>query len=235
LALTFIGWLNGITASGVFFFSIIFGLVVIYKGRKSHLNLLIYLGLTYFFAGLIFTGDFLDFLTVLLTQSNIDNSFGIIGLINWMWFPGVAIFGMYFGAKLIIPKKKWLIFSIYLVLGIIFELFLFMDPTGSIEYVNPTIPGEDLINDSLIFESLAGILVLFFLLSLLVFDGIGFLRKSIQSTGVIRKKFLLLSLGAFIYIIGGVLDGLFSPGILLIFIRSAMGVSAFLFYFGVKQ
>ena len=235
MALTFIGWLSGITSTGVFLFSVIFGLVVIYKGRKTHLNLLIYLGLTYFFAGLIFTGDFLDFLSILLTDSNIDNSFGIIGLINWMWFPGVAIFGMYFGAKLIIPKKKWWILSIYLILAIIFELFLFMDPTGSIEYVNPTIPGTDLINDNLIFESIAGILVLFFLISLLLLDGVGFLRKSIQSTGVIRKKFLLLSLGAFIYIIDGVIDGLFSPGILSIFIRSAMGVSAFLFYFGVKQ
>jgi hypothetical protein len=96
-------------------------------------------------------------------------------------------------------------------------------------------PGEDLINDNLVFESIAGILVLFFLLSILVFDGIGFLTKSFQSSGLIRKKFLLLSLGAFIYIIGGILDGLFSPGIPLIFIRSAMVLSAFLFYFGIKQ
>jgi hypothetical protein len=152
-----------------------------------------------------------------------------------MWFPGVAIFGMYFGAKLIIPNKKWLIFSIYLVLAIIFEIFLFIDPAGSIEYTNPSTPGVDLINDSLIFESIAGILVLFFLISLLVLDGIGFLRKSIQSTGVIRRKFLLLSLGAFIYIFDGIIDGLFSPGIWLIFIRSAMAVSAVLFYLGVKQ
>ena len=235
MALSFIGWLNGITASGVFFFSIIFGLYVIYKSRKTHLNLLLYLGLVFIFAGLIYTGDFLDFLMILLTQTNIDNSFGILGLINWMWFPGVVIFAMYVGAELITPDKKWYVFSIYLVLGIIFELFLFLDLSGSITYDNPLIPGEDLINDNLVFESIAGILVLVFLLSILVFDGIGFLRKSIQSTGIIKKKFLLISLGAFIYIIGGILDGLFSPGIPLIFIRSGMALSAFLFYLGVKQ
>lgn len=208
---------------------------VVYKSRKTHLNLLLYLGLVFIFAGLIYTGDFLDFLTILLTQTNIDNSFGIIGLINWMWFPGVVIFAMYLGAELIIPEKKWYIFSIYLILGIIFELFLFFDLSGSITYVNPLNPGEDLINDNLVFESIAGILVLVFLLSILIFDGIGFLIKSIQSTGVIKKNFLLLSLGAFIYIIGGILDGLFSPGISLIFIRSAMALSALLFYFGIKQ
>ena len=235
MALSFVGWLNGITASGVFIFSIIFGLFAVYKARKAHLNLLLYLGLVYCFAGLIYTGDFLDFLTVLITETNIDNSFGIIGLINWMWFPGVVIFAMYFGAELIIPKKKWYIFTIYLLLSILFELFLFLDPSGSVTYVDPPAPGEDLINDNLVFESIAGILVLIFLLSLLIFDGIGFLRKGIQSTGVIRKKFILLSLGAFIYIAGGILDGLFAPGISLIFIRSAMAISAFLFYFGVKQ
>ncbi|KKL83605.1 hypothetical protein LCGC14_1973060 [marine sediment metagenome] len=235
MALTSIGWLNGITASGVFLFSVFFGLFVAYKSRKTHLNLLMYLGFTYFFAGLIYTGDFLDFLSILITQTNVDNSIGIIGLINWMWFPGVVLFAMFFGAELIIPKRKWLIFFIYLVLGIIFEIFLLLDLSGSVTYVYPSIPGEDLINDSLVFESIPGILMLFFLLSILVFDGIGFLRKSIQSTGVIRKKFFLLSLGAFIYIIGGILDGLFSPGIALIFIRSAMAISAVLFYLGVKQ
>jgi len=225
--------LNGITASGVLIFSIFFGLFAIYKSRKAHLNLLLYLGLVYFFAGLIFTGDFLDFLVVLLTGTNIEN-FEIIGLINWMWFPGVVIFAMYFGAELIIPKQKWYIFLIYLVLGIIFELFLFLDLQGSVTYDIPSPLGEDLINDNLVFDSIAGILVLFFLLSLLIFVGIGFLRKAIQSTGVIRRKFLLLSLGGFIYIIGGILDGLFSPGIALIFIRSGMVASGFLFYFGVR-
>ena len=208
---------------------------VVYKSRKTHLNLLLYLGLVFIFAGLIYTGDFLDFLTIILTQTNIDNSFGIIGLINWMWFPGVVIFAMYLGAELIVPEKKKYIFSIYLVLGIIFELFLFLDLSGSITYDIPLNPGEDLINDNLVFESIAGILVLVFLLSILIFDGIGFLIKSIQSTGVIKKNFLLLSLGAFIYIIGGILDGLFSPGITLIFIRSAMALSALLFYLGIKQ
>ena len=234
MALSFIGWLNGLTASGVFLFSVIFGLFAIYKARKTHLNPLLYLGLTYFFAGLIFTGDFLDFVTVLVTQTNIDNSFGIIGLINWMWFPGVAIFGMFFGAELIVPKKKWTIFTIFLILGIIFDALLFLFPGDALTYTTPDPLGSDLINDSLIFESIVGILALIFLVSILILDGFGFLRKGIQGTGIIRRKFYYLSLGAFLYIMGGILDGLFDPGISLIFIRAAMIISALLFYLGVK-
>jgi len=177
----------------------------------------------------------LDFVTVLITQTNIDNSLGFIGLINWMWFPGVAIFGMFFGAELIIPKKKWSIFVIYLILGIIFDVLLFLDPSSALIYTYPAIPGEDLINDSLNFDSMVSILALIFLLSILVLDGFGFLRKGIQGTGDIRRRFYYLSLGAFLYIAGGILDGLFDPGISLIFIRSAMIISALLFYLGVKS
>ncbi|NHJ22896.1 MAG: hypothetical protein EAX91_18285 [Candidatus Lokiarchaeota archaeon] len=235
IPLTPVGWLNGFTASGVFLFSVIFGLFAMYKARKLHLNPLFYIGLTYFFAGLIFTGDFLDFLTVLITQNNMDNSLGIIGLINWMWFPGVAIFGMYFGAELIVPKKKWTIFTIYLILGIIFDVLLFLFPSSALTYTTPVPSGSDLINDSLILESIPSILAMIFLISILILDGFGFLRKGIQSTGIIRRKFFYLSLGAFLYIAGGILDGLFDPGFYLIFVRAAMIVSAILFYLGVKK
>lgn len=233
MALSFIGWLSGLTASAVFLFSIIFGLFAMIKARRTKSNPLFYLGLTYFFAGLIFTGDFLDFVTILVTQTNIDNSTGIIGLINWMWFPGVAIFGMFFGAELIVPKRKWIIFVIYLILGIVFDALLFLDPSSAFTYTDP-VPGEDLINDNLILESIPSMIALFFLVSILILDGFGFLRKGLQATGTIRRRFFYLSLGALFYIVGGILDGLFDPGIILIFIRALMIISPILFYLGVK-
>ncbi|MFX1593382.1 MAG: hypothetical protein ACFFCL_11885 [Promethearchaeota archaeon] len=227
--------MSGITALGVFSFSLIFGLFFVIKSLKKKTRLLTYLGLVYVFAALVYTGDVLDFFTILITQSNIDNSFGIIGLINWMWFPGAVLPAMYIGAILLTPEKKWYVFTPYIILGIIFELFLFLDPSGSVAYVPPPGPGENLINDNLVFDSVAGIAALIFLLSLLIFVGFGFLNKGIKSTGTIRTKFLLISFGAFIYIIGAVMDGLFSPGIILIFIRSAMVLSAWLFYFGLRE
>ncbi|MFX0021851.1 MAG: hypothetical protein ACFE9S_05960 [Candidatus Hermodarchaeota archaeon] len=196
---------------------------------------MVYLGMVYVFAALVYTGDVLDFFTILITGTNVDNSFGIIGLINWMWFPGAVLPAMYIGAILLTPNKKWYILSAYIILGIIFELFLFIDLPGSVTFVNPAIPGEDLINDNLVFESIAGIAALIFLVSLLIFLGIGFLNKGIKATGSLRTKFLLISAGTFIYIIGAVMDGLFSPGIILIFIRSAMVLSAWFFYFGLRE
>jgi len=152
-----------------------------------------------------------------------------------MWFPGAILSAVYIGSEILAPKKKWYIFSIYLVLSILFEIFLFLDPAGSVTYVNPTVPGEDLINDNLVEDSIVYFLALIFLLSIIVILGFGFLIKAIQTTGSIRKKFILLSVGAFTYTIGGILDGLFSPGIILIFIRAAMIGSAWMFYYGLKD
>ncbi len=226
--------MNGATAFGVFLFSILFGLFFIYRSRKTDAKLLLYLGTTYFFAGLVYLGDVLDFMTILLTGNNIDNKFGIIGLINWMWFPGAILSAIYFGSELITPKRKWYIFSIYIILSIIFELFLFLYPSGSVTYANPPIAGEDLINDNLVEDSVVYFIALIFLLSVIIFLGFGFMIRAIQANGVIRKNFLFLSIGAFVYTIGGILDGLFSPGIILIFIRSAMICSAWLFYLGIR-
>ncbi|MFW9898552.1 MAG: hypothetical protein ACFFDO_04765 [Candidatus Thorarchaeota archaeon] len=228
------GWLNGATAMGVFIFSCLFGLFFVIRAKKLKVNLLLYLGCTYFFAGLVYLGDVLDFITILLTGKNIDNRFGIIGLINWMWFPGAVLCAIYIGVEILTPNKKWYIFIIYLVLGILFELFLFLDPSGSVAYANPATPGEDLINDNLVEDSIIYYIALIFLVTIIILIGFGFLVKAIQSRGIIRNKFLYLSIGGFIYTIGGILDGLFSPGIILIFIRSAMIGSAWLFYLGLK-
>lgn len=229
--LSYIGWLNGITATGVFLISCLFGLFFIYKSKKLKSNLLLILGLVYIFAGLVYFGDFLDFVTILSTGSNIKNK-EIIGIINWMWFPGAILLAIYIGAELMIPEKKWYIFSIYLILGIVFEIFLFSDPGGSVTYDTPP---NDLINDSLVIGSIAFIIAAIFLLSVFIFLGFGFLIMGLKSTGDIRRNFFLLSVGAFLYIIGGVLDGLFEPGIHILFARAAMIISALFFYSGLKD
>jgi hypothetical protein len=235
MVLTPIGWSNGITASGVFLFSCLFGLFFIYKAIRKKSRLLFMLGLVYFCAGLVYIGDTLDFITVLRTSANIANPMVFIGLLNWVWFPGAVVPAMYIGAELIVPKRKWIIIIVYLLLGIAFEVFLFIDPTATITFVYPASPGIDLINDNLIFESIPSIIALIFLLSILIFLGFGFLSKGIKSSGDIKKKFFSLSAGALIYTIGAVFDGLLEPGFYLIFIRAAMILSALLFYYGLKE
>ena len=234
MVLTPIGWSNGITASGVFLFSCLFGLFFIYKAIRKKSRLLFMLGLVYFCAGLVYVGDTLDFITVLVTNANIANPMIFIGLLNWVWFPGAVVPAMFIGAELIIPKRKWIVIIVYLILGILFEVFLFTAPSAAITFEIPPV-GTDLINDNLIFESIPSLIALVFLLSILLFLGVGFLSKGIKSSGDIKKKFYSLSAGAFIYTIGAVFDGLLEPGFYLIFIRAAMILSALLFYYGLKE
>jgi hypothetical protein len=60
------------------------------------------------------------------------------------------------------------------------------------------------------------------------------LIKGIQSTGALRKKFLLLSIGVFLYAVFGFLESLTEPGYLLIIIRIGYISGPIFMYFGLK-
>ncbi|MFX0073540.1 MAG: hypothetical protein ACFFAO_20885, partial [Candidatus Hermodarchaeota archaeon] len=154
--------------------------------------------------------------------------------LSFLWLPLTILFGMYLGAELLMPNRKKHILIIYGILGAIFELFIFLDP-NSFSYIYPRTSGEDLIDDSITITSPAGIIMLIFVLSALIFLAIGFLIQAIKSTGTTRRDFLLLSLGMFLYIIFGGLDGLTTPGIALIFVRIPEIVGFWLMYFGLIE
>jgi len=118
-------------------------------------------------------------------------------IIAWMWSAPAVILAMYVGAEILkLNKKKYLI-SIYIVLGVIYEFFIFLDPQGSFTVVFPSTPGENLIDGYFRFGSPAFFLELILMGSFFFFLGFTFLFKGIQSTGVLRKKFLLFSNGRF--------------------------------------
>ena len=75
----------------------------------------------------------------------------------------------------------------------------------------------------------------FFLFSIIVFDGFGFLIRSIQSTGIIRKKFLYISLGFLIFLIIGTLEIFPISGIVLFLVRINTVASFWLWYLGLKE
>jgi hypothetical protein len=230
-----VGWINGATSMGVLVCGCIFGLFCIYKSKKKEAKLLLYLGLAAICAGLGQLGPFCDFLTILFTGKNMDNPYGLISLLSFIWLPFSILFAMYLGAELLIREKKKVILAIYLVLGIIYEFFIFLDPFSSFSFVYPKNSGEDLIDDSMNLFSPAGILTLVFALSALIFLGFGFLYQSIKSPGETRKKFLLLSIGMFLYIIFAALDGLTTPGIGLIIIRIPQITGFWFMYFGLRE
>ncbi|MFX1301983.1 MAG: hypothetical protein ACFE9X_01370 [Promethearchaeota archaeon] len=227
------GWIDGITASGVVIFGIIFGLFFIYRGKKTNANLLIYLGLANMLAGLMFLGVFIDFLSVIIIQQNIPNN-GIVAILSYIWFAPVIMTAMYIGAELLIPKIKIHIIILIEIVSIIFEIVIFINPLGSFNFIPdpPTPPPVNLIDYNVNLITLAGMLMGGMLLTVLIFLGFGFLYKGFKSSGIIRKNFLLLSVGSLCFCVFGLLEGLTVPGYLVILVRIGYLSSFWFMYFG---
>ncbi|MHA1479569.1 MAG: hypothetical protein ACTSPU_15350 [Promethearchaeota archaeon] len=235
--LTVFGWIDGLTASGVVIFGFIFGFFFLYKARKSSAKILTILGIVNILAGLMYLGVFTDFLVVLLTETNLDNSYGLVGILSYIWFAPVMVLALYIGVELLLPKRKWYLMAIFIVICIVFVILFFMDPMGTFNFVPPLVPGEALIDYNVIILTPAGIIMAILLLAVLIVLGFGFLIKSFQSSGVLRKKFLFLSLGAISFCIFGLLEGLTAPGdiVMVIIVRTGYLISFWLMYYGLKD
>ena len=237
LILNEFGWIDGITASGVVIFGFIFGFFFLYKARKSGAKILTILGFVNILAGLMYLGVFTDFLVVLATETNLDNSYGLVGILSYIWFAPVMILALYIGAELLLPKRKWYLMSIIIIICIVFVILFFMDPMGTFNFVPPPVLGASLIDYNVDLFKPAGIIMAILLLAVLIVLGFGFLIKSFQSTGVLRKKFFFLSMGSICFCIFGLLEGLTAPGdiIMVIIVRIGYLISFWLMYYGLKD
>ena len=233
--LTVLGWIDGISTSIVVIFGFIFGFFFLYKARKSSAKILTILGIVNILAGLMYLGVFTDFLVVLATETNLDNTYGLVGILSYIWFAPVMILALYIGAELLLPKRKWYLMAIVIIICLVFVVLFLMDPMGTFNFVPPLVPGESLIDYNVNIFTPAGIIMAVLLLMVLIILGFGFLVKSIQSTGVLRKKFLFLSMGAICFCIFGLLEGLTAPGVMVIFVRIGYLISFWLMYYGLKD
>ena len=230
--------MGGLSASGIVIFGCLFGLFWMYKGKKMNAKLLFYWGLATLFWSLCWLGDLVDFVTILLTGKNMDNSYGLYCLISWMWIPPSNIVILYIGAKLLIPEKKRYIvamLSIYTILGVIFEIFLFFDVMNSAVFFYPKTPGEELISINFVYSSPLGIISNILSLSLLILLVFGFLFKIIQSTGLVRKKFLILLIASLLTFICGILEVSSPPGIIKVLVRIGIVISYWIWYLGLRE
>lgn len=230
--LNFLGWIDGLTASGVVIFGILFGGFFIYKSRKAHAKILFYLGLANAFAGLMFLGVFLDFIIVLITHNNIINTYGIVGILSYIWMAPAVITAIYIGTELLIPLKKWYWVSIFIILSIVFEFFIFLDPFGTFSFAYPL---DQLIDYNVNTFSMAGFLMATFLLSIIILLCLGFVIKGFKSTGIIRRKFFFIAMGSLCFCVFGLIEGLTAPGIFVIFVRIGYLTSFWFMYYGLKD
>jgi hypothetical protein len=185
--------------------------------------------------GFMWLGPIVDFGTIVFTTQNLDNSFGLYSILSYMWVPIPLVLAMFITAHILLPEKKWYIVSIYVILGIIFEYFVFFDTLNSFIFNPPVTPGGRLIDARFNATSPAFVLIAIFDFSVL-FNGIGFLRKSIQSKGIIRRKNLYLSIGFFIFVFFTIFDVFNFPGFNEIYIiRMGINFCYLFFYLGLKE
>jgi len=241
-------WLVGTSALGVVIFGIAIGIFSIFKARKLEQKLLRNFGIMAIFMGLLLLGPATDFLIVLITTISTGTGVNLqplqlYAILSYMWVAPALIMAMYIGGTLLTPKAKWYIVGIYTILGVIFEYLLFrwffsidIVPGGFFDAMDPfTDPlGQDVIDASFNNASFAFILVLIFILSALLFDGIGALRKSFQLTGDLKKKFLYLSVGFILFTLAAVIDALFNIAIILFLGRFAFIADNIFLYMGIR-
>ncbi len=232
------GMLDGITSAGIVLSATIFGLFTLYKAIKLKAKLLSVAAITMFFVGLLWLGPFIDLMFLLLSKNHMNVGYPypyeIYAILSYMWVAPTLVFAMYLGGELIWPKGKWILVGIYVVLGIVFEMFLWFNTLHSFEELKPKVEGEYIIAASFDNTHPTFILVATFLVSALVFLGIGFLIKAKQATGDLRRKFLFLAIGFIIFVFTGASDSLIEPGPILGIIRGVMMTFAIWLYLGLK-
>lgn len=232
-----IGILDGATASIIILSSVIFGGLSFYNAKKMGAKLLYYAGAMMIFIGLFWLGPFTEFFSVLLFEANLDPAM-LYGILSYVWVAPAIIVAMYLGAELLVPDKKKIIIGVYGILGIIFDILIIFFNNESFDYpIGPGgtgTPGQDLINGEFIRTFPTFWLVALFLISVLIFESIGFLIKARQATGELRKKFYYLSIGFTVFVVCGALDSILTIPLAIGFIRIIMASFALWMYLGLK-
>ncbi len=236
---SFLGYLDGITASAIILSATAFGLLSFYHAKKLDAKLLAVAGILMVFIGLLWLGPFVDFILILTTGKNISYPYHVYAYLSYVWVAPAIVVGMYLGAELITPEKKKILVTIFAILGVIFEILLFTDTARAFTFTLNN-PGQDTIDSSfnrgheLYGVNPTYLLIIIFLISTLIFTGIGFAIKAKQATGELRKKFAFLSMGFTIFVICGALDSIIPTGIAIGISRGIMTTFALWMYLGLK-
>ena len=227
-----LGYLDGLTATGIILSSVIFGLLSFYHARKLEAKLLAVAGIMTIFIGLFWLGPFVDFILILSTGYNIRPIY-VYGWLSYVWVAPAIIVAMYLGSELMVPEKKKIIVGFYGVIGVIFAILIFFFVSDTFIFTLNN-PGQDTIDASFNRVFYAYWIVIFFLISVFIFEGIGFAIKAKQATGEIRKKFTYLSVAFIVFVICGALDSVLPVGIAIGLIRILMMTFALWMYLGLK-
>ena len=232
------GWVNGILSLIIVIFSTIVGCGFFFNSIKSKIKLLSYAALMIVFGWLFLLGNCIDFITIIFTGTNINLPEEFLVILNFIWVAFSGFCSYIYCTAIIIPEKKQLkkvIFIFIIVSYFFYEFFLILDPLGSTIVIYPDQAGNDLINYYLNLGSPSSTIMFLTIPVYIGLCGGGFLYKSIQSTGTLKKKYLMISLGIFFYSGFSAMEGIGLSGIFSIIINIGLFLSVLFWYLGLRE
>jgi hypothetical protein len=119
-------------------------------------------------------------------------------------------------------------------MNIIGEFILLFNASGVFYIVFPINPGENLIQVRLIINPI-NIFLISYGSSTIIIALIGFFLKSIQSQGVMRRKYLYLFISTFTIAFIQVLESLIDIGYGIILTRISILIAVFLWYYSLRE
>ena len=223
-------WIIGLSTLVILIFGYGLGFYFFYQSRKMKTLLLSLLSLSMISVSFAWLPVVLDFFLVLF--DNIRFNLLVYIYLTWVQLPFTVLLSQYVAAELLVPSKKVYVMYFLEFMGILFLVFLFLDPVNSI---NPMWypSGNFYYKFSLNINSITGIIGIILIIFVLTFSGIGYLYKSSISNKTIRKNFGFLGLGMIFVSLFGLLNSIVN-GIFLVFVRIGAICGLFLTYWGLK-
>ncbi len=235
IILSQLGWIDAISIMCFFLFNVIFGLYLVYKSRKTRARLLFIVGIAIISIGFGKLHFVCDFISILLTGRNLEVSVYLRIFIHYTPPFFYGFFAVYIGIELLMKeKKKYAIFFV-LVLCILLQIVFYVDPTNNVDIIVPVQSGQSLVEINLASGSLAFIFAIIIGTLAVIFSGFGLFIKSFQVEGLLKKKYLILAVGFFLYVLTVLLETITTVLLLNIIYEIGGVVSASLWYLGLRE
>ncbi len=216
--------ISGASASAILLTGYITGLVTIIKGAKQKASLMVWSGLFLVLMGQFYLGTVVSFIKLLLTGTNLTTPY-LAARLAYTGAPIAITIAMYVGFSMIRPEWRYNMTVFYAASSIFYWLGLYVPRYSAWTMEEVIVPyglgmGESLVDISL--GSWVLILTALYLVSMLVFNTSGLLVLAKRSSGVIKKKAVIQSIGYFIFVIIGAIDSLVPLGLWIFIPRIIM-------------
>ncbi|MFX1567678.1 MAG: hypothetical protein ACFFCV_04840 [Promethearchaeota archaeon] len=228
------GWISFISILLVMLIGFIFSIRLIFESIRRHGKLLFFAGLMIISMSLYYLGPLIDFVTIFLTDSNFANK-EFLAISSNITTGSLIITQWYVLAELVTPKYKKYIVALSVIVCSLCELFLFLDPLGSIRIILPQELGEMAQFFPMLYASPFYIITTIAYSVSILFVLIGFIYKTIKSTGIIKKKYLFLLIALSLYLISITLFTYYPRAIFFTILNVLVFVSFGFLYLALKE